>query len=31
MKKVLLDTNAYSRYLAGDEKVLDVIAEAEVV
>lgn len=26
MKEILLDTNAYTRYLAGDEKVLNVIA-----
>jgi len=31
MKKILLDTNAYTRYLAGDEKVLNVIAAAEIV
>jgi len=31
MKKILLDTNTYTRYLAGDEKVLDVIAKAEIV
>ena len=24
MKKILLDTNAYTRLLAGDEKMLDV-------
>ena len=31
MKKILLDTNAYARLLAGDEHVLDVVASAEVV
>jgi len=29
MKSALLDTNAYVRYLAGDEKVLDALARAE--
>lgn len=31
MKKVLLDTNAYSGYLAGDKTVFQAIAEAESV
>ena len=31
MKKILLDTNCYARYLTGDEKVLDVIGMAETV
>lgn len=31
MTKVLLDTNAYVRFLAGDEKVFDVLAAAERV
>lgn len=31
MKKVLLDTNAYSRLARGDEDLLGVLAEAEVV
>ncbi|MGA2532505.1 MAG: type II toxin-antitoxin system VapC family toxin [Candidatus Aminicenantales bacterium] len=31
MKKVLLDTNAYVRFLAGDEKVLACVARAERV
>ena len=31
MKKILLDTNCYVRYLAGDEKVLDAIGRAETV
>ena len=31
MKKVLLDTNAYARFLAGDEKVLARLAQADRV
>lgn len=31
MKKVLLDTNAYVRFLGGDEKVLEALAGAEIV
>jgi len=31
MKKVLLDTNAYSGLLAGDESILSVIAQAQTV
>jgi tRNA(fMet)-specific endonuclease VapC len=31
MKKVLLDTNAYTSLLAGDEKVLDALAGADRV
>lgn len=31
MKKVLLDTNAYVRFLGGDEKVLKALAGAEIV
>lgn len=31
MKKVLLDTNAYSRLAGGDEGLLDVLGEADVV
>ena len=31
MKKILLDTNAYSKLLAGDEKVLSLLAESDVV
>ena len=31
MKKILLDTNCYVGYLAGDEKVLDAIGRAETV
>ena len=31
MKKMLLDTNAYVSYLAGDERVLNELATAEIV
>ena len=31
MKKIVLDTNAYTRLLAGDENVLDVVASTETV
>jgi len=31
LKKILIDTNAYSRFLAGDENVLNALAEAEIV
>lgn len=31
MKKILLDTNTYSRFLTGDEKVLSSLAESDVV
>ncbi|MDM8524657.1 type II toxin-antitoxin system VapC family toxin [Desulfococcaceae bacterium HSG8] len=31
MKNILIDTNAYSRFLGGDDKVLNVLSEAEVV
>ncbi len=31
MRKVLLDTNAYTKYLLGDEKVLGVISQSDVV
>jgi len=31
MKKIILDTNAYTRLLAGDENVLDGVASAETV
>ncbi|MEW6429385.1 MAG: type II toxin-antitoxin system VapC family toxin [Thermodesulfobacteriota bacterium] len=31
MKKILLDTNAYVRFLGGDEKVLKTLTDAEVV
>jgi tRNA(fMet)-specific endonuclease VapC len=31
MKKILLDTNAYVRYLRGDERVLSYLAQADTV
>jgi tRNA(fMet)-specific endonuclease VapC len=31
MKKVLLDTNAYVRFLRGDEKVMGYLAQADTV
>jgi tRNA(fMet)-specific endonuclease VapC len=31
VKKIILDTNAYSRLLAGDEDVLDVLSNTETV
>jgi tRNA(fMet)-specific endonuclease VapC len=31
MKKILLDTNAYTRFLAGDETVLNVLSTADTV
>lgn len=31
MKNILLDTNCYTAYLAGDERVLDALSEAESV
>jgi len=31
MKKVLLDTDAYSRLLRGDENVLNIISKADIV
>ena len=31
MKKILLDTNAYSALLQGDEKVLEAMAKAEII
>ena len=30
MKKIILDTNAYTKYLWGDKDVLDVMVKAEV-
>ena len=30
MKKILIDTNAYSRFLAGDENVLNALTEAHL-
>ena len=31
MKKIILDTNAYTRLLAGDEDVLDMISTADTL
>ncbi len=31
MKKILLDTNAYVSYLAGDHAVLNALAESEII
>jgi tRNA(fMet)-specific endonuclease VapC len=31
MKKILLDTNAYVRFLRGDEKVMAYLAQADIV
>jgi tRNA(fMet)-specific endonuclease VapC len=31
MTKILLDTNAYSRFMSGDETVLDYVVESEIV
>ena len=31
MKRILLDTNTYSRLLTGDEKVLSILGESDVV
>ncbi len=31
MKKIVLDTNAYTRMLAGDEEVLNIVASVEKV
>lgn len=31
MKKILLDTNAYVRFLLGDKAVLEVLSRAEIV
>lgn len=30
MKKIILDTNAYSHFLLGNEKVLDCLTIAEI-
>jgi predicted nucleic acid-binding protein len=30
LKKILIDTNAYSRFLAGDENVLAALIEARI-
>jgi tRNA(fMet)-specific endonuclease VapC len=31
LKSIVLDTNAYSHYLRGDQKVLDTLAKSEIV
>jgi hypothetical protein len=31
MKKILLDTNAYSGFMAGDQIIFDYIVESEVI
>lgn len=31
MKKIVLDTNAYTRLLAGDDDALDAVSSAEIV
>jgi tRNA(fMet)-specific endonuclease VapC len=31
MKKILLDTNAYSNYLRGDKSLIEVLSEADIV
>ncbi len=31
MKKILLDTNAYVKYLMGDENVLNLLSKADIV
>lgn len=31
MKKILLDTNAYSKYLGGDEEVLSIMGRADII
>ena len=31
MNKVLFDTNAFSRYFAGDEQLLDILSRAETI
>ena len=31
MKKIIIDTNAYTKLLAGEEDVLDVIGSAEII
>ena len=31
MKKILLDTNAYTKFLTGDEAVLNILAGAEII
>ena len=31
MRKIILDTNAYTKLLAGDETILNVIGESDLV
>lgn len=31
MKKILLDTNAYSKYLSGDEEILNIMSKADII
>lgn len=31
MKKILLDTNAYTKYLSGDEEILDMLGMADII
>lgn len=31
MRKILLDTNAYSSFLGGNQDVLDALAKADIV
>lgn len=31
MKKILLDTNAYTKYLSGDEEILDMLGMANII
>jgi len=31
MKKILLDTNAYVKYLSGDKNILDMIVKADMI
>jgi predicted nucleic acid-binding protein len=31
VKKIILDTNAYTRFLAGDQDVLDILGASETV
>ena len=31
MKKILLDTNAYSNFLKGDHEILEIISESDII
>lgn len=31
MKNILLDTNAYSKYLSGDEEILNMLGRADII